>query len=89
MHGPLNVKFGSYEFDVLTEIICPVKTYLNESSVHSVPFYKFVGFIAYTQVVKQGCIKNVFFYFLAPYFRSGYRRFIRPYVTCAAISQRT
>ena len=89
MHGPLNVKFGSYESVVLTEIMCLIKMCLNEFSVHSVPFYKFVGFIACTEIVKQGCIKNVFFYFLAPYFRGGYHRFIRLYVTCPAVSQRT
>jgi len=66
-----------------------IKMCLNESSVHSVPFYKFVGFIACSELVKQGCIKKVFFYFLAPYFRSCYRSFIRPYVTCLAVSQRT
>jgi hypothetical protein len=88
MHSPMNVKFGSYESGVLTEISCLIKMCLNESSVQSAPFYKFVGFVACTEIVKQGCIKNVF-YFLGPYFRSGYRRFIRPYVTCPAVSQRT
>jgi hypothetical protein len=63
MHGPLNVKFASYESGVLTEIISPFKTRLNESSVHSVPFYNFMGFIACTEALKQGCIRNVFFYF--------------------------
>jgi hypothetical protein len=43
MHGPLDVKFDSYDSGVLTEIICFVKTRLNESSVHSVPFYNFCG----------------------------------------------
>jgi len=40
-----------------------IKMFLNESSVHSVPFYKFVGFIACTELVKQRCIKKAFFYF--------------------------
>ena len=61
--GLLNVKFGSYEPGVPIEIIFLIKMCLNESSVRSVPFYKFVGFVACTEIVKQGCIKNAFFYF--------------------------